>query len=119
MDETSWKLSDMQALRGVRLTLAKNVAYNIVKETTTYGLIKALSNMFEKPFTSNKVYLNRLLFATKLNEGDCVGDHVNEFNSILSNLTSVHIKFDDEVQALSLVSSLPDSWSGFVTTICN
>lgn len=119
MDEKEWKLLDRQALGVVRLTLAKNVAYNIVKETTTYGLIKALSNMYEKPSASNKVYLCRLLFATKLNEGDCVADHVNEFNSILSRLTSVDIKFDDEVQALLLVSSLPDSWSGFVTAICN
>jgi len=30
---------------------------------------------------------------------------------------SVDIKFDDEVQALLLLSSLPDSWSGMVTTI--
>ena len=119
MDETAWKLLDRQALGVVRLSLAKNVAYNIVKETTTHGLIKALSNMYEKPSASNKVYLIRLLFATRLNEGDCVADHVNEFNSILSRLTSVDIKFDDEVQALLLVSSLPDSWSGFVTAICN
>lgn len=119
MDETAWKLLDRQALGVVRLSLAKNVAYNIVKETTTNGLIKALSNMYEKPSASNKVYLIRLLFATRLNEGDCVADHVNEFNSILSRLTSVDIKFDDEVQALLLVSSLPDSWSGFVTAICN
>ena len=81
------------------LTLAKDVAYNIVKETITHGLIKALSNMYEKPSPSNKVYLIRLLFATRLKEGDCVTDHVNEFNSILSRLSSVDIKFDDEVQA--------------------
>jgi len=30
---------------------------------------------------------------------------------------SVDIKFDDEVQALLLLLSLPDSWSGMVTTI--
>ena len=49
MDENKWKLLDRQAMGVVRLTLAKNVAYNIVKETTTYGFIKALSNMYEKP----------------------------------------------------------------------
>ena len=38
-------------------------------------------------------------------------------NSILSKLTSVGIKFDDEVQALLLISSLPDGWSITVTTI--
>ena len=119
MDEKEWKLLDRQALGVVRLTLAKNVAYNIIKETTTHGLIKALSNMYEKPSASNKVYLIRLLFATRLKEGDCVTDHVNEFNSILSRLSSVDIKFDDELQALLLISSLPNSWSGFVTAISN
>ncbi|GJZ76431.1 hypothetical protein Tco_0641103 [Tanacetum coccineum] len=34
-------------------------------------------------------------------------DHVNEFNSILSRLISDDIKFDDEVQALLLLSSFP------------
>ena len=99
--------------------MAKNVVYNIIKKTTTHGLIKALSNMYEKASASNKVYLIRLLFATRLKEGDCVTDHVNEFNSILSRLPSVDIKFDDELQALLLISSLHDSWSGFVTAISN
>jgi len=30
---------------------------------------------------------------------------------------SVAIKFDDEVQALLVLLSLPDSWSGTVTTV--
>ena len=38
-------------------------------------------------------------------------------NLILARLMSVDIKFDDEVQALLLLLSLPDSWSGMVTTI--
>ncbi|GKA40355.1 hypothetical protein Tco_0732948, partial [Tanacetum coccineum] len=92
MKAKDWTLLDRQALGVVRLSLAKNVAYNVVNEKTTYGLFKALSNMYEKP------------------------NHVNEFNSILSRLISDDIKFDDEVQALLLLSSLPDSWSGAVTT---
>jgi len=38
-------------------------------------------------------------------------------NSILAGLMSVDIKFDDEVQALLLISSLPDSWFRTVTTV--
>nr|GEW43891.1 retrovirus-related Pol polyprotein from transposon TNT 1-94 [Tanacetum cinerariifolium] len=97
------------------LSLAKNVAYNVVCEKTTYGLIKALSNMYEKPSMSNKVFLIRQLVNTKMKEGASIADHVNEFNSILSRLVSVDIKFDDEVQALLLLSSLPESWSCTVT----
>ncbi|GKB32448.1 retrovirus-related pol polyprotein from transposon TNT 1-94 [Tanacetum coccineum] len=117
MKAENWTLLDRQALGAVRLSLEKNVAYNVVNEKTTYDLFKALSNMYEKPSASNKVFLIRQLVNTKMKEGASVADHVNEFNSILSRLMSVDIKFDDEVQALLLLSSLPESWSGTVTTV--
>ena len=47
MTEEKWKLKDRQALELIRLTLSRNVAFNIVKEKTTSGLLKALSNMYE------------------------------------------------------------------------
>nr|GEY94716.1 hypothetical protein [Tanacetum cinerariifolium] len=108
-----WKMQIedyLQALGAIRLSLAKNVAYNVVNEKTTYGLFKALSNIYEKPSASNKVFLIRQLVNTKMKEGASITDHVNKFNSILSRLMSVDIKFDDKVQALLLLSSLPESW---------
>ncbi|GKC16356.1 retrovirus-related pol polyprotein from transposon TNT 1-94 [Tanacetum coccineum] len=66
---------------------------------------------------SNKVFLIRQLVNTKMKEGASVVDNVNEFNSNLPRLMSVDIKFDDEVQALLLLSSLPESWSGTITTV--
>ena len=62
MTEEKWKLKDCQALGLIRLTLSRNVVFNIVKENTTSGLLKALSNMYEKPSAMNKVYLMRRLF---------------------------------------------------------
>ena len=49
MKEEKWKLKDHEALGLIRSTLSRNVAFNIVKEKTTSGLLKALSNMYEKP----------------------------------------------------------------------
>lgn len=43
-------------------------------------------------------------------------NHVKEFNSILLRLVLVDIKFDDDMQALLLLSLLPESWSGIVTS---
>ncbi|GJW01707.1 retrovirus-related pol polyprotein from transposon TNT 1-94 [Tanacetum coccineum] len=85
MKVEDWTLLDRQALGAVRLSLVKNVACNVVNEKTTYDLFKALSNMYEKPSTSNKVFLIRQLVNTKMKEGASVADHVNEFNSILSS----------------------------------
>nr|GEU55761.1 retrovirus-related Pol polyprotein from transposon TNT 1-94 [Tanacetum cinerariifolium] len=60
----------------------------------TYGLFKALSNMYEKPSASNKVFLIRQLVNTKMKEGASVADHVNEFNSILSSVSNT---IDDHI----------------------
>nr|KYP34101.1 Retrovirus-related Pol polyprotein from transposon TNT 1-94 [Cajanus cajan] len=54
-----------------------------------------------------------------MREGASVTDHVNEFNSLLSILVSMDIKFDDEVQAVLLLSSLPNNWSGIVTIVAS
>ena len=117
MKQEDWDLLDRHALGVVRLSLAKNVAYNIVNVKTTHELIKALSNMYEKPSAANKVFLIRQLVNLKMKEGGSVTDHVNEFNSIISRLISVDIEFENEVQALLLLSSLPESWSGTVTAV--
>ncbi|KAL6529536.1 hypothetical protein OROGR_015159 [Orobanche gracilis] len=117
MAEAEWALLDRKALGIVRLSLTRNVAYNIVNEKTTHGLIQTLSNMYEKPTAANKVHLIRQLVNQKMAQGAPVADHINEFNSTISRLGSVDIKFDDEVLALMLLSSLPESWSGVVTTV--
>ena len=61
MTTEQWKLKDRQALGLIRLTLSRNVTFNIIKEKTTSGLLKTLSNMYEKPSVMNKVYLMRRL----------------------------------------------------------
>ncbi|KAL5739216.1 hypothetical protein ACOSQ2_028396 [Xanthoceras sorbifolium] len=117
MKEEDWNLLDRQALGVIRLTLSLNVAFNIVKEKTTAGLITALSNMYEKPSASNKVHLMRRLFNLRMAEGASVAQHLNEHNTITTQLSSVEIEFDEEVRALILLSSLPDSWNATVTAV--
>jgi len=88
-----------------------------MKEKTARGMITALSNMYEKPSAGNRVFLMRELFTMRMRESGSVTDHINEINSILSRLSSVGMKLDDDTQAVILLSSLPESWSGFVTTV--
>ena len=44
-------------------------------------------------------------------------DHINEFNMIVSQLSSVEINFEDEIKASILMSSLPESWDTVVAAI--
>ncbi|XP_071699004.1 uncharacterized protein [Rutidosis leptorrhynchoides] len=68
-------LLDRKALGVVRLSLAKDVAYNIVGETTTKGVLTALANMHEKPSALNKVFLIRHLVNAKMKERSFAADH--------------------------------------------
>ena len=119
MTDEEWNLLDRKALGTVRLCLATSITFNISKETMAEGLIKALEKLYEKPSASNKVFLMKWLFNMKMLEGGSVADHLNDFNIVTSQLCSVGVNFDDEVRALLLLFSLPESWNGLVMAISN
>ena len=117
MSGAKWASLDRKAMFVIRLSLSKNVSFNILKEKTTKGIMETLSNMYEKSSAANKVFMIRELVNTRIKEDSSVTKQINKTNSILARLMSVGIKFNDEVQALLLLSSLPDSWSGTVTIV--
>ena len=117
MTTEQWKLKDRQALWLIQLMLSKNVVINIIKEKTTSDLLKALSNMYEKTSAMNKVYLMRRLFDLQMSEGGSFVDHINEFNMIVSQLSSVDITFEDKIKAFILMSSLLELWDTVIAAI--
>uniref|UniRef100_A0A2N9HEI0 Retrovirus-related Pol polyprotein from transposon TNT 1-94-like beta-barrel domain-containing protein n=1 Tax=Fagus sylvatica TaxID=28930 RepID=A0A2N9HEI0_FAGSY len=95
MEDAEWALLDRQVLGVIRLTLSRSVAHNVVKETTTVGLMTALS------------------------ESVAVAKHLNEFNTITNQLSFVEIEFDDEIRALIVLASLPNSWEAMRMAVSN
>ena len=114
-----WEVLDRKALGVVRLSLSKSVTHNIMKEKTTFDLMEALKKMYEQPSAANKVHLMKKLFNLTMPEGVSFMSHLSEFNATVDQLLSVDISFSDEVQALLILSQLPESWQGSVTAISN
>ena len=59
------------------------------------------------------------LFNLKMSESGHVVEHLNSFNTVVNQLVSVGIKFDDEICALILLASLPNSWEPMRAAITN
>jgi hypothetical protein len=117
MKDEEWEVLDRKALGTIGLSLATSVAFNISKEKITKELMDALAKLYEKPSVSNKVFLMKKLFNMKMSEGGSVADHLNEFNTVTNQLSFVKVDFDDEVRALLILCSLPESWNGLVMVV--
>ena len=53
----------------------------------------------------------------KLRNEKSVAEHTSEFQNLINQLNSVEMTFDTEVQALLLLSSLPDNWETLVVSL--
>ena len=92
MKDEDWNLLDRQS---------RSVAHNVVKENTTV------------------VDLMKKLFNLKKAEDTIVAQHLNEFNTITNQLSSVEIEFDVEVRVLILLASLPNNWEAMRIVVSN
>jgi hypothetical protein len=66
MKDEEWDILYRKGLGTIRLSLATLMAFNILKENTTKELMDALAKLYEKPSTSNKVFLMKRLFNMKM-----------------------------------------------------
>ena len=103
----------------IQSTLLKNVAHNIVKEKETVGMMQALADMYGKPSANNKAHLMKKLFNLKMSKSVLMDEHLNNFNTVLNQLVLVGIRFDNDINILILLASLPNRWKPMKVAITN
>jgi hypothetical protein len=78
-----------------------------------------LVKLYENPSSSNKVFIMKILFTMNISEGGSVADHLNKFNTVTNQLSSIKVDFDDEVRDLIILCSFPEIWNGLVMVVNN
>ena len=117
ISDEEWEEIDVRELSSIRLCLPSDVLFNIVTEKTTSDLWMKLESLYMKKSLTNKIFLERKLYSLCIKEGTKIVDHLNTFNTLLVQLTSMGVKFDSEDKAITLLCSFPTSWDHFVTSI--
>jgi hypothetical protein len=112
-----WKKLDQKENSTIRLCLSDSILLNVSEEVTTKDLWDRLGKLYQSKSLVNKIFLRNKLYNLVMRYGDSVAEHLNAFNTMVSQLISIEIKISYEDKCINLLFSLPDSWDSLFVAI--
>ncbi|GJX66453.1 hypothetical protein Tco_0300796 [Tanacetum coccineum] len=116
-DDSKWDEMDGNAIANLHLTLADGVLSSIEEKKTGKDIWDHLARLYEARSLHNKIFLKRKLYAIRMMESTSVTEHVNNLNTLFSQLTSLDCKIDPQERAEILLPSLPDSYNHVIINL--
>jgi hypothetical protein len=117
MSKEDWEKLDRRARSTIRLCLTDSVLLNVSGESTAKELWDKLENLYQSMSLVNKLFFRKKLYHLRMEDGDFVTEHLNVFNTLVSQLVSVNITIAKEDKCITLLCSLSDSWDNLVVAI--
>ncbi|CAH1444283.1 unnamed protein product [Lactuca virosa] len=117
--DAEWNILHRKVCGYIRQWVDDNVLNHISVETHARTLWNKLEQLYARKSGNNKLFLIKQLIGLKYNDGNPISDHLNSFQGIINQLAGMGIKFEDELQGLWLLGTLPDSWEIFGTSFSN
>lgn len=113
MTEEQWTLLHRKVCGYIRQWVDDNVLNHISEEKHAQTLWKKLEQLYARKTGQNKMFLIKQLMSLRYRDGTPLRCHFEIFQGIINQLAGTGIKFDDEIQGLCLLATLPDSWETF------
>jgi hypothetical protein len=117
MSKEDWEKLDRRARSTIRLCLADSVLLNVSGESTAKELWEKLGNLYQSKSLVNKLFLRKKLYHLRMEDGDSMVEHLNAFNTLVSQLVSINITIAEEDKCITLLCFFPDSWDNLVVAI--
>lgn len=100
------------------LSLSDSILREISSETTALGIWNKFEALCMKKSLAHRLFLKKRLYTFIMKEGISMQEHIDVFNKIILELKGIkNTKIEDKEKAFFLLSSLPNSYEGFVGTM--
>lgn len=116
MKDELWKEIDEQARSLIHLHLTDEILRQVIEEKTAKELWDKLEALHLENIRSNKLLKKQCLYSLRMKEEGttCLTSHINEFESIVTDLENLDELIDDETKAFLLLRTLPSSYEDFI-----
>ena len=114
MSSKDWDKLDRKVRSMIHLCLLDLVLLIVYREASAKKLWEKLRNLYQSKSLVNKLFLPKKRYHLRMEDGDNVTDHLDVFNTLVSQLISVEIKMEEADKCITLLCSLPDSWDNLV-----
>ncbi|GAA0152212.1 hypothetical protein LIER_10748 [Lithospermum erythrorhizon] len=104
-DIREWNELDKRCLGYIYDYIDVGVIYHVESSSTAYGCWTKLQGLYERKTAGHKVVLVRQLGKLRYVDGESY-----QIEHIFNQLTAMEVDFNDEIQALRILGSLPDLW---------
>lgn len=116
-DQKQWKSKDQRALSAIRLRVGDAALVYIAGSKTSKDAWDTLKAMYEVRGAIGIITMRRKLFRTQCKDGGNVKEHIRMLKGLIKELAVLGSKISDKEFSITLLTSLPDSWDAFISSI--
>ncbi len=115
--QADWKKKDAKALRAIRLRLAQDVLVYAQDAVTAKEAWDTLAETFQPTGPIGIVSVRRKLFRAQCPDAGDIEEHLRQLRTYRSELHALGQQLSDSDFAMTILTSLPDSWDAFIRAI--
>ena len=106
-----------KAFSVIVLAINSSQLYLVTSSETPSAAWTALRNHYERDTLANKLLLKKQYFRAEMKDGTSVERHLKQMKELTDRLAAIGAPIAEEDQVVTLLGSLPKSYSTFVTAV--
>ena len=115
--KVAYNKNSSKALSHIVLSVSDELLYLITECETAKEAWDKLSKHFERDTLANKMFLKKRYFRSVMSESTSIESHLKNMKDLTNRLAAIKSPIAEEDQVVTLLGSLPESYSTVVTAL--